>query len=219
MLQCVLSIQNEQLVAFQERVGFRLCSHKQQRLAVAAARGRTALKDECSAGDIDADRLLEGFPTWTTTFVGWRHAGLREVYDISVPTTENFLAAGITVHNCASVICKVYHPGKFKYRCLWLLDSREEDVSCLFYDVLDFIESAREENGRVFIHCQQGVSRSSAMTIAYIMWRTGKGYAETHSEVKKKRNVSNPNAGFVVQVRMMVVPSKSRRLTSFYPSL
>lgn len=103
--------------------------------------------------------------------------------------------------NCASVICKVYHPGKFKYRCLWLLDGREEDITCLFYDVIDFIESARQENGHVFIHCQQGVSRSSAMTIAYMMWKNGKDYASTHSEVKKKRNVSNPNAGFVVQVR------------------
>lgn len=111
------------------------------------------------------------------------------------------LQNGIThILNCASVICKVYHPDKFKYRCLWLLDGREEDVSCLFYDVIDFIEGAREENGRVFIHCQQGVSRSSAMTIAYLMWKLGKGYAETHSEVKKRRNVSNPNAGFVVQV-------------------
>lgn len=110
---------------------------------------------------------------------------------------------GIThILNCASVICKVYHPGKFKYRCLWLLDGREEDITCLFYDVIDFIESARQENGHVFIHCQQGVSRSSAMTIAYMMWKNGKDYASTHSEVKKKRNVSNPNAGFVVQVRV-----------------
>ena len=34
--------------------------------------------------------------------------------------------SGIThILNCASLICKVYHPDRFQYRCLWLLDGRE----------------------------------------------------------------------------------------------
>lgn len=45
-------------------------------------------------------RQLDGFPAWTTTFMGFKPAGVRTVYDITVPTMNNFLAAGITVHNC-----------------------------------------------------------------------------------------------------------------------
>jgi hypothetical protein len=56
---------------------------------------------------------MEGFPTWTTSFVGWRNAGERDVYDISVPGTENFLANGITVHNCAGAICTPAFPQDF----------------------------------------------------------------------------------------------------------
>lgn len=79
---------------------------------------------------------------------------------------------GIThILNCAGAICKVYHPEHFQYRVLYLLDGREEDITCLFYDVIDWIENARNSGGRVFIHCQQGVSRSSAMAICYLMWK------------------------------------------------
>lgn len=46
------------------------------------------------------NRELAGFPTWTATFVGSKHGGVQDVYDISVPVTESFLAMGVTVHNC-----------------------------------------------------------------------------------------------------------------------
>lgn len=46
-------------------------------------------------------RELDGFPTWTATFVGSRRLDeMQDVYDISVPATRNFVAMGITVHNC-----------------------------------------------------------------------------------------------------------------------
>jgi hypothetical protein len=86
------------------------------------------------------------------------------------------------------------------------------------------------------VHCQQGVSRSSAMAIAYLMWKRGTTYPQTHEvrtevppiwlrsglmlfgltvrcvtslptcltplvqEVKQRRPVSNPNAGFAYQL-------------------
>ena len=53
-------------------------------------------------------RSLHGFPTWTATFLGFKQLdGLQEVYDLTVPGTENFIAAGITVHNCAQVFEKL----------------------------------------------------------------------------------------------------------------
>ncbi|KAL7753232.1 DNA-dependent RNA polymerase II [Sorochytrium milnesiophthora] len=38
--------------------------------------------------------------SWTATFMGSRAAGEHLTYDISVPDTHNFVAEGITVHNC-----------------------------------------------------------------------------------------------------------------------
>ena len=45
-------------------------------------------------------RELDGFPVWAAKFIGSRPVGEQDVYDISVPGTENFIANGITVHNC-----------------------------------------------------------------------------------------------------------------------
>jgi hypothetical protein len=108
-----LRLSARRIIAFQERVGFRYCAHKQQRLAVAAAcyrrrdypchQVRSVIKEEAKEEHKvphGVDRLLEGFPAWTATFVSSRPAGLHEVYDISVPGTHNFVANGITVHNC-----------------------------------------------------------------------------------------------------------------------
>jgi len=67
------------------------------------------------------------------------------------------------------------------------------------YDVFDFIEEARN-GGNVFIHCSQGVSRSTSLAIAYRMWYEKKTYEEVFAEVKELRGVSNPNIGFICQL-------------------
>ncbi len=54
--------------------------------------------------------------------------------------------------------------------------------------------------GNVLVHCSQGVSRSTALAIAYLMWKTGRSYDEVFSQVKAHRGVANPNIGFICQV-------------------
>jgi len=39
------------------------------------------------------------------------------------------------------------------------MDGVREDILCLLYDVIEWIDEAVARNGKVFIHCQQGVSR------------------------------------------------------------
>ena len=63
-----------------------------------------------------------------------------------------------------------------------------------------WIEDAAKKGGKIFIHCQQGVSRSSTMAIAYLMWKNNAEYKVTHEEVKSKRSISNPNPGFLTQL-------------------
>lgn len=85
--------------------------------------------------------------------------------------------------------------GDIEYLTLRLLDTPSEDMLSVFYDVFDFIENARAAGGKVFVHCSQGVSRSAALVIAYIMWKTGKNYDEVFQSVKDVRGVVNPNIG------------------------
>ncbi len=75
---------------------------------------------------------------------------------------------GIThILNCAGSICPDYYPNDFIYRTLYLTDGVREDITCMFYDIIEWIENVIKAEGRLLIHCQQGVSRSSAMMIGY----------------------------------------------------
>ena len=52
----------------------------------------------------------------------------------------------------------------------------------------------------MLVHCSQGVSRSAALTIGYLMWKLGRPYQEVADLVKAIRGVTNPNIGFACQV-------------------
>lgn len=90
--------------------------------------------------------------------------------------------------------------GDIHYLTLRLLDTPSEDMLSVFYDVFDFIEDARARGGKVYVHCSQGVSRSAALVIAYLMWKTGRNYEEVFQSVKDVRGVVNPNIGFICQL-------------------
>ena len=62
------------------------------------------------------------------------------------------------------------------------------------------MDDAIKDGGKVFVHCHQGISRSSSMVILYEMWKNKTPFAETHEKVKRNREVSNPNQGFMCQL-------------------
>lgn len=62
------------------------------------------------------------------------------------------------------------------------------------------LQAALKDDGRVLIHCSQGVSRSTTLLIAFLMWRSDQAYDEIFQQVKASRGVANPNIGFICQV-------------------
>lgn len=46
-----------------------------------------------------------------------------------------------------------------------------------------------------------GISRSASLVIAYIMRKYKCGYEKAYNKVKDRRNIINPNAGFVMQLK------------------
>ncbi|KAJ0779901.1 putative protein-tyrosine-phosphatase [Helianthus annuus] len=108
---------------------------------------------------------------------------------------------GIThVLNCVGFVCQEYFKKDLVYKTLWLQDIPSEDITSILYDVFDYFEDVREQNGRVFVHCCQGVSRSTSLVIAYIMWRDGQSFETAFQQVKAARGVTNPNMGFASQL-------------------
>ncbi|KAL2559880.1 protein-tyrosine-phosphatase MKP1-like [Forsythia ovata] len=108
---------------------------------------------------------------------------------------------GIThVLNCVGFVCPEYFKHELVYKTLWLQDSPSEDITSIFYDVFDYFEDVREQGGRVLVHCCQGVSRSTSLVIAYLMWKEGQSFEDAFQHVKAARGVTNPNMGFACQL-------------------
>ncbi|XP_059280598.1 protein-tyrosine-phosphatase MKP1-like [Lycium ferocissimum] len=108
---------------------------------------------------------------------------------------------GIThVLNCVGFSCPEYFKDDLVYKTLWLQDSPTEDITSILYDVFDYFEDVRERGGRVFVHCFQGVSRSTSLVIAYLMWKEGLSFEDAFQHVKAARGVTNPNMGFACQL-------------------
>jgi hypothetical protein len=78
---------------------------------------------------------------------------------------------GIThVVNCAGDYSANYFKGPIKYKKYHLKDHVREQIECVFYDAIEFIEEARKSNGKVYVHCVQGVSRSATICLAYLIY-------------------------------------------------
>ena len=124
------------------------------------------------------------------------------------------LQSGIThVLNCAGVSCEDYFPSDFKYRTLMLRDTGREDITPYLNCALEFILMAIQSGGKVFVHCVKGISRSPAVTIAYLMWHDNMTLENAHARMKLARPISDPNAGFIFQLREWADALPSRVLS------
>lgn len=61
-------------------------------------------------------------------------------------------------------------------------------------------DEAEKNGGRVLVHCQAGVSRSSTIAIAYVMVRLSMTMLEAFQFVKSKRPIVAPNFNFMGQL-------------------
>ncbi|KAK4753612.1 hypothetical protein SAY87_001716 [Trapa incisa] len=129
---------------------------------------------------------------------------------------------GIThVLNCVGFVSPEYFKEDLVYKTLWLQDSPSEDITSILYDVFDYFEDVREQGGRVLVHCCQGVSRSTSLVIAYLMWREGQSFEDAFQYVKAARGVTNPNMGFACQLlqcqkRVNLPSSAAARIIRMY---
>lgn len=79
-------------------------------------------------------------------------------------------------------------------------DSGSQNLKQYFAEAIEFIDNAREANGRVLVHCQAGVSRSPTIAIAYLMARNQQNLSEAFSFVKDRRAIVAPNLNFMGQL-------------------
>ncbi len=85
-----------------------------------------------------------------------------------------------------------------KHKVIPLDDLYSENIIKYFKECIEFIEN----NGKIFIHCTCGVSRSASIVISYLMWKTHSPFNEVYLFVKKRRPEIDPNNGFRKQLNI-----------------
>ncbi|KAK8941424.1 Dual specificity protein phosphatase PHS1 [Platanthera zijinensis] len=88
------------------------------------------------------------------------------------------------------------HLELFEYKNFSISDTDEEDISSLFEEACDFIDTAAHSGGKVLVHCFEGKSRSATVVIAYLMLRKGHTLSESWNMLKKVHRRAQPNDGF-----------------------
>ena len=76
----------------------------------------------------------------------------------------------------------------------------DTNISVHFPEAFDFIDSGRK-NGKVFVHCNAGVSRAATIVIAYYMKQNNVSFQEAYDHVKSIRPAIRPNDGFTKQLK------------------
>ncbi|EGC38445.1 hypothetical protein DICPUDRAFT_17903, partial [Dictyostelium purpureum] len=102
--------------------------------------------------------------------------------------------------NMASELDDVY-PHTYKYYRADLDDRPKANIYRHFQPVIDFINAAKREGGRVLVHCAMGISRSTTVVLAYLMKEDHLSFNDAYKFVKSKRTFVNPNHGFITQLK------------------
>ncbi|EDR22956.1 dual specificity protein phosphatase, putative [Entamoeba dispar SAW760] len=79
-------------------------------------------------------------------------------------------------------------------------DLASEAIDQYFTKCFEFMDSIIKGGGSILIHCHAGISRSSTILIAYLMYKKMWSYKEAVIFIKKKRPIISPNSGFEKQL-------------------
>ncbi|CAF1227137.1 unnamed protein product [Didymodactylos carnosus] len=92
-------------------------------------------------------------------------------------------------------------PEQYEYLNIELLDTPETNIRNVFARTNEFIQQAIDNNGRVLIHCNAGISRSSSIVLAYLLEIHRMKYEDAYELLKKARSNIRPNDGFAKQLK------------------
>lgn len=90
--------------------------------------------------------------------------------------------------------------GAFHYLRVPVQDSDGAEISPHFSRACEFIDGARSQGYGVLVHCQQGVSRSPTITMAYLIRYLNHDLSQAYTVVKTHRSQAKPKKNFLRQL-------------------
>ena len=118
---------------------------------------------------------------------------------------EDFLRQkGIqVVFNCTKDL--PFHPSmKRRYRVPVDDNLEREEIRNMehwSFEILYKLLNEYKDGRTILVHCAAGMSRSPTLVIAYLMIENRWSFEEAYNFVKKKRPLTEPNIGFVKQLK------------------
>lgn len=76
-------------------------------------------------------------------------------------------------------------------------DLETTEISCIFEEACDFIDSCGNIGGKALIHCFEGRSRSATIVLAYLMLRKNMTLLQAWRLLKSVHQRAQPNDGFM----------------------
>ncbi|CAM1321057.1 DUSP3 (predicted) [Pycnogonum litorale] len=92
-----------------------------------------------------------------------------------------------------------YNSSNIKFFGVEAIDVSPFRLERYFHQTADFIDEALSDDGCVLVHCQQGVSRSTTLVLAYLMIKKNMSVQQAMKQVRKHRDIL-PNDGFLKQL-------------------
>jgi len=135
----------------------------------------------------DADEIVDGL-----LFLGSRHVRDHEL--------NYWQQKNIKYVIDLSEILQLPQYDGIHYEVLHIVDSENEEISKFFEVAHNIIQKAQAEHVAVFVHCNQGISRSASVVIAYLIKYKQMTLKQAWDFTKSKRSVVFPNQGFLAQL-------------------
>jgi len=92
-----------------------------------------------------------------------------------------------------------FYASSFKYKGLRVEDTPQTQICRHFMEVAQFLDSALSSNGKCFVNCVFGRSRSTTCVVVYLMLKHGWGALQALKHIRQFRPVE-VNEGFVQQL-------------------
>ncbi|KAL6454500.1 YVH1 Tyrosine-protein phosphatase YVH1 [Candida maltosa Xu316] len=91
---------------------------------------------------------------------------------------------------------------QYIWKQIQVTDEETTNLIPYFPETYQFIDSALKHQGSVLVHCAQGVSRSVAVIVEYLMQKYNLSLEQALHAVKRRVPEAEPNPGFMEQLKL-----------------
>nr|XP_056705115.1 dual specificity protein phosphatase 13-like [Euleptes europaea] len=138
---------------------------------------------------------------WPRLYLGdaWAARSKTVLQDLGITHILNAADGPYNINTGA----RYYRDLPVEYYGVQAFDDSSFDISIFFHDAANFIHKAlKTGEGKVFVHCAMGLSRSATLVLAYLMLHENLTLVEALRSVDSHRGIC-PNTGFLIQLRAL----------------